>query len=88
MPKQEPLERVRNFDEVALGYTLDLARQEATRCLACKKPGCVDGCPVGIDIPGFINASPRATAQPASEDQADERPAGRLRAGLPAGGAV
>ena len=56
MPKQEPGERVRNFDEVALGYTPELAREEAARCLRCKKPGCVDGCPVGIDIPGFIGS--------------------------------
>ncbi len=55
MPKQEPFERVRNFDEVALGYTPELAVEEASRCLACKKPGCVDGCPVGIDIPAFID---------------------------------
>jgi glutamate synthase (NADPH/NADH) small chain len=54
MPKQEPFERVRNFDEVALGYTVELAQEEAGRCLACKKPGCVAGCPVAIDIPGFI----------------------------------
>lgn len=54
MPKQEPFERVRNFDEVALGYTPELAREEASRCIACKKPGCVEGCPVNIDIPGFI----------------------------------
>jgi glutamate synthase (NADPH/NADH) small chain len=54
MPKQEPFERVRNFDEVALGYTAALARAEASRCLACKKPGCVAGCPVGIDVPGFV----------------------------------
>jgi glutamate synthase (NADPH/NADH) small chain len=54
MPKQEPFERVRNFDEVALGYPAELAQEEAGRCLGCKKPGCVDGCPVGIDIPGFI----------------------------------
>jgi len=54
MPKQEPFERVRNFDEVALGYTAELAREEASRCLSCKKPLCVEGCPVGIDIPGFV----------------------------------
>ena len=54
MPKQPPAERVRNFDEVALGYSAEAARQEASRCLACKKPKCVDGCPVGIDIPGFV----------------------------------
>ena len=54
MPKQEPFERIRNFEEVALGYTPELAREEASRCLACKNPRCVEGCPVGIDIPGFI----------------------------------
>ncbi len=55
MPKQEPFERVKNFDEVALGYTRELAVEEASRCLGCKKPFCVHGCPVAIDIPGFIN---------------------------------
>jgi len=54
MPKQEPAERVRNFDEVALGYPAKAARLEASRCLVCKKPKCVDGCPVNIDIPAFI----------------------------------
>ena len=54
MPKQEPFERVKNFDEVALGYTEELAREEASRCLGCKKPVCIEGCPVAIDIPGFI----------------------------------
>jgi len=54
MPKQEPFERVKNFDEVALGYTEELAREEAGRCLSCKKPLCREGCPVGINIPAFI----------------------------------
>ncbi len=54
MPKQEPFERIKNFDEVALGYTEELAVEEASRCLNCKKPFCVEGCPVMIDIPGFI----------------------------------
>ncbi len=54
MPKQEPFERIKNFDEVALGYPEDLAVEEASRCLACKKPLCKDGCPVAIDISGFI----------------------------------
>ncbi len=54
MPKQTPEERVRNFEEVALGFTPELAIQEAERCLQCKKPKCVEGCPVEIDIPGFI----------------------------------
>jgi len=54
MPKQSPHIRRRNFKEVAFGYTRELAVQEAQRCLQCKKPFCVDGCPVEINIPGFI----------------------------------
>jgi len=54
MPKQTPWERVKNFDEVALGYPAETAVGEAARCLQCKKPLCNQGCPVGIDIPGFI----------------------------------
>jgi glutamate synthase (NADPH/NADH) small chain len=54
MPKQQPFERIKNFDEVALGYTEQLAVEEASRCLGCKKPLCVAGCPVAIDIPGFV----------------------------------
>lgn len=54
MPKQPPFIRRRNFNEVALGYTNELAVEEANRCLQCKKPVCVEGCPVEIDIPGFI----------------------------------
>ncbi|MFH0982534.1 MAG: NADPH-dependent glutamate synthase [Planctomycetota bacterium] len=54
MPKQEPFERVKNFDEVALGYTESLAVGEASRCLGCKKAQCIDGCPVAIDIPAFL----------------------------------
>lgn len=55
MPEQDPDVRRRNFSEVPLGYTVALAQEEAVRCLQCKKPGCVTGCPVGVDIPGFIN---------------------------------
>ena len=54
MPTQEPLVRAKNFEEVALGYTEEMAVTEADRCLNCKNPACVAGCPVGIDIPGFI----------------------------------
>ena len=54
MPVQEPDVRNKNFSEVALGYTYDMAVNEAKRCLHCKNHPCVDGCPVGIDIPGFI----------------------------------
>jgi glutamate synthase (NADPH/NADH) small chain len=54
MPAQDPIERTKNFDEVALGFTKELAIRESERCLACKKPKCIEGCPVGIDIPAFI----------------------------------
>jgi glutamate synthase (NADPH/NADH) small chain len=54
MPKQDHIERVKNFDEVALGYPVEAAVEEASRCLNCKKPLCNQGCPVGIDIRGFI----------------------------------
>ncbi len=52
--EQEPAVRAHNFEEVCLGYNAEEAAAEAVRCLNCKKPGCVDGCPVSIDIPGFI----------------------------------
>ena len=55
MPEQKPEVRRRNFKEVPLGLSEDLAVKEAERCLQCKKPTCVQGCPVGIDIPAFIN---------------------------------
>jgi homotetrameric NADPH-dependent glutamate synthase len=56
MPHQSPEERRHNFKEVALGLDLAGALHEAARCIRCKKPRCVPGCPVGIDIPGFISA--------------------------------
>ena len=55
MPEQEPQVRARNFLEVPTGYTPKMAQEEAARCLQCKKPGCVAGCPVEVDIPGFID---------------------------------
>ena len=54
MPVQDPEVRNKNFSEVALGYTPEMAVNEAKRCLHCKNKPCVSGCPVGIDIPGFI----------------------------------
>ncbi|MBD3170513.1 MAG: NADPH-dependent glutamate synthase [candidate division Zixibacteria bacterium] len=55
MPEQDPNIRKTNFKEVPLGYTPDLAVAEADRCIECKKPKCIDGCPVEVDIPGFIH---------------------------------
>jgi glutamate synthase (NADPH/NADH) small chain len=54
MAEQPPEQRIHNFDEVPLGYTPDDAKAEADRCLKCKKPKCVEGCPVRVNIPGFI----------------------------------
>jgi glutamate synthase (NADPH/NADH) small chain len=56
MPRQDPKVRARNFNEVALGYTEDMASKEANRCIQCPKRPCVDGCPVNVDIPEFIKA--------------------------------
>ena len=54
MPEQEAKVRARNFEEVPLGYSPETAVLEAGRCLQCKKPSCIEGCPVRIDIPAFI----------------------------------
>jgi len=55
MPTQDPFIRRTNLNEVAIGFSEEQARIEAMRCLQCIKKNCVDDCPVGIDIPGFIN---------------------------------
>ncbi len=55
MREQPPKERARNYNEVPFGYSEKEAMQEAVRCLQCKKPTCILGCPVEIDIPGFID---------------------------------
>lgn len=65
MPKQPPEVRRRNFSEVALGYSKEDALREAERCLGCKKPECVKGCPVGVEIPQFIDALRRGDADEA-----------------------
>lgn len=54
MPERDPLERVGNFREVNLGYTADDAFAEVERCIQCKNPPCISGCPVGVDIPRFV----------------------------------
>lgn len=54
MPEQEPDVRNKNFSEVALGYTKEMAMEEAARCLNCKHKPCMEGCPVNVPIPGFI----------------------------------
>ena len=54
MPEQEPQVRAHNFKEVALGYTAEMAMEEPGRCLNCRNPKCVEGCPVNVRIPEFI----------------------------------
>ena len=56
MPRQDPKARAKNYNEVALGYTEEMALKEAGRCIQCPKRPCVEGCPVNVDIPEFINA--------------------------------
>ena len=56
MPRQEAAVRAKNFKEVALGYTPEMAAEEASRCIQCPKRPCVEGCPVNVDIPEFIKA--------------------------------
>ncbi|MBN1883353.1 MAG: NADPH-dependent glutamate synthase [Deltaproteobacteria bacterium] len=82
MPEQDPKERGKNFDEVPYGYDIDLALTEAARCIQCKKPGCVAGCPVEIDIPGFIKLITEgefvAAARKIKEDNALPAVCGRV----------
>lgn len=54
MPTQDPQERIKNLKEVSTGYTVEMAQEEAQRCLSCKNPRCVEGCPVNVHIPEFI----------------------------------
>ena len=54
MPEQDPNKRIHNFNEVPFGYTKEIALAEASRCIQCKKPSCVEGCPVDVKIPEFI----------------------------------
>ena len=56
MPRQDPKARAKNYNEVALGYTEEMALKEANRCIQCPKRPCIEGCPVNVDIPEFINA--------------------------------
>ena len=54
MPEQDAAVRARNMNEVALGYTAEMAKTEASRCLNCPTKPCMQGCPVAINIPGFL----------------------------------
>ncbi len=63
--EQDPKVRATNFNEVCLGYNMEEAMEEASRCIQCKNAKCISGCPVNIDIPGFINAIKEGNAEEA-----------------------
>ena len=67
MPEQDAMARARNFAEVNLGYTEQLAIMEADRCLQCPKPYCMDGCPVSVNIPNFIRLLGEGNIKEAAE---------------------
>ena len=67
VPEQDPNVRNKNFEEVCLGYTADMAMEEATRCLNCKHRPCVSGCPVNVQIPDFISAIAAGEFQKAND---------------------
>lgn len=72
MPTQDPRVRAHNFEEVALGYTAEQAMDEAARCLNCKKPVCVAGCPVSINIPAFLARAAKGDFEGAYETIAQQ----------------
>lgn len=80
--EQDPKVRASNFDEVCLGYDYEEAKLEAARCIQCKKPKCVDGCPVSINIPAFIqhivDGDPRGAFEEISEYSALPAVCGRV----------
>lgn len=82
MPSQDPIDRATNFEEVATGYTREVAVDEALRCLDCKNKPCVQGCPVQIDIPRFIaklkEDDPEAAYQVIAEDSSLPAVCGRV----------
>ncbi|MCI8361406.1 MAG: dihydropyrimidine dehydrogenase, partial [Clostridiales bacterium] len=67
MPAQAPEDRIHNFSEVAQGYTLEMAVEEASRCIGCKNKPCVNGCPVNVRIPEFIECVQRGDISAAYE---------------------
>lgn len=67
MPEQSPKERIKNFKEVPFGYGKEIAIQEANRCLQCKNKPCMKGCPVEIDIPGFVACIAKGDFEKAAE---------------------
>lgn len=74
MPEQHPAERVNNWDEVNLGFSETMAITEAQRCLLCENPLCLDGCPIGVQIPDFIRLIAGGNFSEAAEILAEDNP--------------
>ena len=84
--EQDAKERAKNFKEVCLGYNKEEAESEATRCLNCKNPKCVEGCPVSIDIPAFIQQVKEGNVEGAYQTiSKSSAPSSSLRKSLPTG---
>ena len=88
MPEQDPNVRNKNFKEVTLGYTAEMAINEAKRCLQCKKPHCVEGCPVNIHIPEFIHEVAEGNFEKAYEIITDTNALRRRRSANPSASAA
>ena len=87
--EQDPKVRATNFEEVCYGYNKEEAMEEAARCLTCKNAKCVKGCPVNIDIPGFIKEVKEGNFEEAfKSDRPVQRPSGSLRPCMPPGNTV
>src|SRR5574337_226410 len=78
MPLHEAGLRILNWEEVPVGYSLEQARDEAIRCIQCKKPECVPACPVGIDIPAFIKLVEGGDVAGAAKKIREDRKSTRL----------
>ena len=86
MPEQPAHERVKNFAEVACGFGAEEALRESQRCLLCPEQPCIEGCPVGVDIPGFHPQDRReGFSRRLRRPDRDQPPARHLRPGVPAG---
>ena len=72
--EQDPKERAGNFGEVCLGYNKEEAMEEAKRCLNCKNAQCVKGCPVAIDIPGFVGQIKKESLRKLTRPSANPAP--------------
>ena len=84
MPRQDPKKRIENFNEVALGFTDEMALIEASRCIGCPKPKCIDGCPVLVYSRFYHIGARRKIRRSLQENKRDQCPSCYMRKGMPA----